>query len=161
MIILGIDPGTVRTGWGVIKLEGNSYTLLGYGVISTKAKHLSEKYLEIFEGLEKVIASYRPDCISIETQFVSKNPASTIKIGMARGTALLAGARASLPIYEYAPTRAKKALTGSGRAQKEDIQKMIGLLLSSKKDIPHDAADALSLAICHAHFHKSPLATIL
>ena len=161
MIILGIDPGTARTGWGMIELQGTSYTLIAYGVIATKGDKLSDKYTTIFEELEQIITSYRPDCLSIETQFVSKNPQSTIKIGMARGVAILAAARAGLPIYEYAPTRAKKALTGSGRAQKADIQKMVALLLSTKETIPHDAADALALAICHAHFHKLSVATIL
>lgn len=161
MIILGIDPGTARTGWGIISLQGNSYTLIAYGVISPKSKILSEKYADIYDGVKEVIKKYQPNCMSIETQFVSKNPQSTIKIGMARGVALVAGAKANIPIYEYAPTKAKQAVTGSGRAQKEDIQRMIGLLLSSKKNIPHDAADALSLAICHAHFHKSPFCTIL
>ena len=161
MIILGIDPGTARTGWGVILLEGNSYTLVAYGVIAPKSKVLSDKYAEIYDGICDVIAEYKPESISVETQFVSKNPQSTIKVGMARGVAIVAGAKAGIPIYEYAPTRAKQAVTGSGRAKKEDIQRMIGLLLASKKNIPHDAADALSLAICHAHFHKSPFCNIL
>lgn len=157
MIILGIDPGTARTGWGVIETNGSSYTLIASGVITPKTKILSEKYAEIYDGINHIIDTFHPHCISVETQFVSKNPQSAIKIGMARGMAVLAGAKRSLPIYEYTPLKAKKAITGSGKAGKEDMQKMIGLLLSTKKIIPHDAADALALAICHSHHARSPL----
>ncbi|MCH9617755.1 MAG: Crossover junction endodeoxyribonuclease RuvC [Chlamydiia bacterium] len=157
MIILGIDPGTARTGWGVIETNGSSYKLLACGVIAPKTKVLSEKYVEIFDEINSLIDQFQPHCISVETQFVSKNPQSAIKIGMARGMAILAGAKRSIPIFEYTPLKAKKAVTGSGKAQKEDMQKMIGLLLSTQKRISHDAADALALAICHSHHARSPL----
>jgi crossover junction endodeoxyribonuclease RuvC len=156
MIILGIDPGTARTGWGVIETSGSSYKLIAYGVIAPKTKILSEKYVEIYDGINVIIDKFHPSCVSVETQFVSKNPQSAIKIGMARAMAVLAGAKRELPIFEYTPLKAKKAVTGSGKAQKEDMQRMIGLLLSTQKAIPHDAADALALAICHSHHARSP-----
>lgn len=158
MIVLGVDPGTASTGWGVIKVENGSYKLLDFGVISPKTKVLSEKYAIIYDGLNNVLDKYKADCVSVETQFVYKNAQSAIKIGMARGMALLAGAKRGLPIFEYTPLKAKQAVTGSGRADKDDVKKMIGILLNISQNIPHDAADGLALAICHAHFANSPLA---
>ncbi len=155
MIILGIDPGTACTGWGVIEVVGNSYHLLSFGTIKAKTKILSEKYVIIFDSINQIIDTYHPDYISVETQFVDKNVQSAIKLGMARGMAVLAGAKRQIPIYEYAPLKAKQAVSGSGNASKEHVQKMISILLNLSETVPHDAADGLALAICHAHFARA------
>ncbi len=155
MKILGIDPGTSCTGWGVVKIVGNSYHFVAYGTITPKTKILSEKYVIIFDEINKIIDTHQPEYLSVETQFVDKNPQSAIKLGMARGMAVLAGAKKNIPIYEYTPLKAKQAVCGSGNASKEHVQKMISILLNISENIPHDAADALALAICHAHFART------
>ena len=157
MIILGIDPGTACTGWGAIKLLHSKHTLMGFGTIRPKGTILSKKYAQIFDEINTILDEFSPDCISVETQFVYKNPQAAIKIGMARAMAILAAAKRDISIYEYTPLKAKQAVTGSGKARKEDVEKMISLLLNISKKIPLDASDALSLAICHAHFIRSPL----
>ncbi|MCH9621861.1 MAG: Crossover junction endodeoxyribonuclease RuvC [Chlamydiia bacterium] len=161
MIILGIDPGTACTGWGVIKIVNNTYEFIDCGTIRPKEKKLSLKYNTIFEELMKIVHKYKPEAVSIETQFVYKNPSSAIKISMARAMAILAATQNDIDVFEYTPTRAKQAVTGSGKAPKEAVEKMMYLLLNIRKKISNDAADALSLALCHAHFMNSLLATIL
>ncbi len=153
LIILGIDPGTCITGYGIISHSHKSQTALGYGCIRPPKKGTpAEKYKVIFESIETLIETYKPNVISVETQFVYKNVQSAMKLGMARGMALLAAARGNIPIYEYAPKKAKLAITGHGSASKEQVQKMIQLLLNlSAIPQPEDAADALALALCHAH----------
>ncbi len=153
LIILGIDPGTCITGYGVISHSHKSQTALGYGCIRPpKTGSAPEKYRVIFESIETLIETYKPDVLSVETQFVYKNVQSAMKLGMARGMALLAAARRNIPIFEYAPKKAKMAITGHGSASKEQVQKMIQLLLNlSVLPQPEDAADALALALCHAH----------
>jgi len=153
LIILGIDPGTCITGYGVISHSHTEQIALGYGCIRPPAKSSApEKYRIIFESIEKLIQTYKPQVVSVETQFMYKNAQSAMKIGMARGMAILAAARQNLPIFEYAPKKAKMAITGHGAASKEQVQKMIQLLLKlSTVPQPEDAADALALALCHAH----------
>jgi crossover junction endodeoxyribonuclease RuvC len=155
MKILGIDPGSVCTGWGVIDYVKHSYTLLSFGTISPKNGLLSQKYVTIFDEVEGVIEKYQPDCIAVETQFVDKNPKSTLTLSMARIVAVLPGAKRNLPIFEYAPLKAKQAVTGSSKASKEQVQKMIAVLLNTDQNIPFDASDALALAITHAHCARS------
>lgn len=157
MIILGIDPGSASTGWGVIHVNGNTYSLIDFGVIGPKSKKLSERYFFIFDELEALIKKFNPDAISIETQFVYLNAQSALKIGMAKGVGLILAGKYNIPIFEYAPKTAKRAVTGSGSASKESVEKMIYLLLhiAKAKKIPNDASDALALAICHAHNRKS------
>jgi crossover junction endodeoxyribonuclease RuvC len=153
LIILGIDPGTCVTGYGVIQYSSNKQQALGFGCIRPPKKQvLSQRYLIIFNGLCQLMDEYKPDAVSIETQFVSKNPQSAIKLGMARGMAVLAATQRNIPVYEYAPKRAKQAVVGSGSASKEQVQKMMQLLLKlPEPPAPEDAADALALALCHGH----------
>ena len=152
-IIMGIDPGTRVTGYGIIKKDNHSISTLDFGCIRPPAKYdLHKRYLVIFNSIEQLIEKWNPTSISIETQFVKKNVASAIKLGMARGVIIIAGARKNIPIFEYAPKKAKKAVVGSGQASKHQIQKMIQMLLNLKHvNIPEDAADALALAVCHSH----------
>ena len=153
LIILGIDPGTCVTGYGVVLHSHTKQIALGYGCIKPPKKSSPpEKYRVIFESIETLIETHRPDVLSVETQFVYKNVQSAMKLGMARGMALLAAARKNIPIYEYAPKKAKIAITGYGSASKTQMQKMIQLLLNLPEfPQPEDAADALALALCHAN----------
>jgi len=154
--ILGVDPGTQITGWGLIELSGNQYKLIEFGAIKTKAKDsLPEKYLSIFEGIETILKLYKPDALSVETQYVHKNVQSALKLSMARGSVLIASAKNKVPVFEYTPSKAKQAVTGNGSASKMQIGRMMQLLLHLKElPSPEDAADALALAITHAHFSK-------
>lgn len=153
MIILGIDPGTRITGYGVIKYHPHKIETLDFGCIKPPASATSsKKYLIIFEGIKALIDRYKPEALSVEGQFFHKNALSALKLGMARGMAILAAEMAGIPIFEYAPTKAKKAVVGHGGASKEQVQRMIQKHLNlSELPTPEDAADALALAICHAH----------
>lgn len=152
-IILGIDPGTRITGYGVIKVCHPRIEPLDFGCIKPPTDlELPARYLALFNGLEKLLDQYVPDAVAVETQFVNKNAQSAIKLGMARGVVLIAAARRGISIFEYTPKKAKKAVARSGSAGKEQVQRMVQLLL--KLPIlpePEDAADALALAICHAN----------
>lgn len=151
-IILAVDPGTIVTGYGIIKTsEKNNYEAIDYGCIRPPASlKLSDRYLIIFEGLEHLLEKYTPNVLVVETQFIQKNIQSAIKLGMARGIAIIAAKKRGIPVYEYAPTEAKLAVS-HGKASKEQVQKMVQVLLKlSQPPTPLDAADALSLAICHA-----------
>ena len=152
-VILGIDPGTASTGWGVISAGQRNASPLAFGAIRPKSTlSLGEKYLCIFDAVEEIVVRYSPKALAVESQFVYKNAASAMKLGMARASAMLAAARHKVPIYEYTPTKAKLAVVGTGAATKEQVQKMIALLLGLPSlPEPHDAADALALALCHAH----------
>ncbi|HSX03933.1 MAG TPA: crossover junction endodeoxyribonuclease RuvC [Rhabdochlamydiaceae bacterium] len=155
-IILGIDPGTKVTGYGLIKLKFNAYEALDFGCIRPPATaDFSEKYLIIFNSIEKLLDTYLPDAVAVETQFMYKNAQSCIKLGMARGMVVLAAAKRKISLYEYAPKKAKLAVIGNGSASKQQVQKMIQLLLHLPTlPEPEDAADALALALCHAHTLK-------
>jgi crossover junction endodeoxyribonuclease RuvC len=152
LVILGIDPGTQITGFGIIKI-GTQLEPLDFGCIRPPSKlPLSERYLIIFQGIDHLIEKYQPDAIAVESQFVHKNVQSAMKLGMARGMVILAGARKGVPLYEYAPKKAKLAVVGIGSASKHQVQKMVQSLLKlPSAPHPEDAADALALAICHAH----------
>lgn len=152
MIIIGIDPGTIVTGYGIIQLD-NRPKPLDFGAIRPPAKAaLSRRYLIIFRAIEELLEKYQPDVLVVESQFLHKNVLSAMKLGMARAMAILAAEMREIPIFEYTPTKAKLAVTGNGASSKEEVQKMIQLLLSlPTPPEPHDAADALALAICHAH----------
>jgi crossover junction endodeoxyribonuclease RuvC len=151
-IILGIDPGTRITGYGLIKV-GNLLEPLDFGCIRPPVTgEPPARYLALFESLELLLDKYAPNAVAVETQFVYKNVQSAIKLGMARGMVILAAARRNIPIYEYAPKKAKLAVVGSGSASKQQVQRMIQLLLKLPAlPEPEDAADALALAVCHAH----------
>jgi crossover junction endodeoxyribonuclease RuvC len=152
-IILGIDPGTIITGYGVIEKNNNQMICLDYGAIKPpKKEKLSRRYFIIFEAIDHLIKKYSPSAISVETQFVKNNPAIALKLGMARGACIIAAEKNSVEVFEYAPKKAKLAIVGNGGACKEQVQKMIKMLLNLKNiPEPEDAADALSLAICHLH----------
>lgn len=153
-IILGVDPGTRITGYGLIDTESHP---LDFGCIRPPPKlNLADRYKILFESIEALIARYEPIAIAVESQFVLKNAQSAIKLGMAKGMVYLAAARKNIPMYEYAPKKAKLAVVGNGGASKLQVQKMIQVLLRLPHlPQPEDAADALALAICCVHQMKS------
>lgn len=158
MVIIGIDPGTLVCGFGVIKVVDNRYVPIDYGCIRPPQKQqLSKRYLIIHEGVEALIEAFSPDALVVETQYVKKNVQSAIKLGMARGAVVLASAKKGVPIFEYSPAEAKRAVVGNGQASKEQVQAMVGHLLSLESPPePEDAADALALAICHSQRSLKP-----
>ena len=152
MILLGIDPGLQRTGWGVIRQNGNALSFVGCGVVkSDSADDLAVRLKGLGEGISKVIAQYCPDESAIEETFVSVNGASTLKLGQARGAILLTLALAGLPVAEYAATLVKKSIVGAGRAEKHQVAQMVRMLLPGCGEFGADAMDALAVAITHAN----------
>lgn len=153
MLILGVDPGTRITGYGLIRLNGRDYETIDFGCIRPPVNCIThERYLTIFDAIEHLLEKYSPDVVAVETQFFHKNAQSAMKLGMARCAAMLAAMKRGIKVYEYAPRKAKLAVVGYGGASKLQVQKMIQVLLKLKEmPEPEDAADALALAICHAH----------
>lgn len=153
MIILGIDPGLAITGFGVINYEKNNFKVIQYGVIRTPSKTpLPDRLVKIKEGIETLIQQYNPDCAAIEELFFNTNAKSAFLVGQARGVSVVTVASAGLPIYEYTPLQVKQGVAGYGRADKNQIQQMVKTLLNLKEiPKPDDAADALAIAMCHAH----------
>jgi crossover junction endodeoxyribonuclease RuvC len=152
MILLGLDPGLTCTGWGIIRSESNHLTGIANGAIKTGIKlPIAERLRLIHEHLLDVIDQYRPDESAVEETFVSRNGQSTLRLGHARGVVLLAPATRGLPVAEYAANLVKKTVTGSGHASKAQIQTMVSHLLPGQNIKSEDAADALAVAICHAH----------
>ena len=150
MRIFGIDPGLQRTGWGVIDVNGNRLTHVAHGVIKTDPKEeMAQRLFAIFRDLSAMIVQWRPTHAAIEETFVNQNPASALKLGQARGVAMMAPANLGLSVAEYAPNLIKKSVVGAGHAEKTQIQMMIKVLLAT--EAVADAADALAVAICHAH----------
>jgi crossover junction endodeoxyribonuclease RuvC len=149
--ILGLDPGLRRTGWGMVAVDGVRLSHLAHGVIApTDTLPLSERLLAVYRGVEAVVAAWSPDEAAIEQTFVTANGSSTLKLGHARAAAMLAPAAAGLPVAEYAAKVVKKALVGTGGADKAQIAFMVARLLPSAGGPVADAADALAVAICHA-----------
>jgi crossover junction endodeoxyribonuclease RuvC len=154
--ILGIDPGLRRTGWGVIDIDGTRLTYIACGSVATDERAaIGERLVAIHEGLCGVIADYRPVESAVEATFVNKDAAATLKLGQARGVALLVPAQAGLVVAEYAPNLVKKAIVGAGHCEKTQIRMMVGVLLPKADPPSEDAADALAVAICHAHHRQS------
>ena len=152
MRVLGLDPGLRHTGWGVIEADGNRLRHLGNGVVVSDAKaELSQRLLQLHQGIAEVVARFAPDSAAVETTLANKNPSSTLKLGMARGVALLTPALAGLPVAEYLPMIVKKAVVGTGHADKDQVEMMVGRLLPGCAVAAPDAADALAVAICHSH----------
>ena len=150
--ILGLDPGLRCTGWGVLAVEGSRLSHIAHGVIKPDdTLPLSDRLLALFEAVAGVIAEHRPDEAAIEETFVNNNPSSTLKLGQARAAAMIAPARAGLLVAEYAATVVKKAVVGTGGADKTQVAFMVRRLLPTAGDPRADAADALAVAICHAH----------
>lgn len=152
MRILGIDPGLQKTGWGIIEQDGNALKFIMSGLIKTDAKApLYERLAKIDYELSKVVKDYYPDTTAIEETFVNKNPSSALKLGFARGVAIVSPARLGLEVGEYSATLVKKSLTGTGGAKKEQMGMMVRTLLPSCGNPSEDEADAIAVAICHAH----------
>ncbi len=154
--IIGIDPGLQRTGWGVIDVTGNRLAFVACGTVtSTGDDDLAERLVELHDGLSAVVATHEPDEAAVEHTFVNTNPTATLKLGQARGIALLVPAKAGLTVAEYAPNAVKKAIVGAGHADKTQIQHMIKILLPKAVWKGADAADALAIAVCHAHHRQT------
>ena len=152
MRLLGLDPGLRNTGWGLVDIDGNRLIHVANGVVkSTDKLSLAERLAELYDGLDIVVDTYVPDEAAVELTFVNKNPTSTLKLGQARGAALLVPARRGIPVAEYSPNLVKKSVVGAGHAAKEQIQLMVRMLLPDADPASADAADALAVAICHAH----------
>ena len=154
LVIMGIDPGTAITGYGVIEVSERNFTARDFGCIRTSAEQaLYERLVKIYEGLRNIMETNKPDCVVIEEIFFNKNSRTAMAVGHARGVAILAAAHLNIPIMEYTPLQVKQALVGYGRADKIQVQKMVRILLNLKEiPRPDDVADALGLAICHAHY---------
>ena len=152
MRLIGIDPGLRRTGWGVLEVNGSRLGHVAHGTIaSDSGLPLSKRLCQLYLGLGKVLERWRPTEAAVEESFVNKNPASTLKLGQARGVLLLAPAIADIPVFEYTPNLIKKSIVGTGHAHKEQVAMMVGTLLPAAGTVKDDAADALAVAICHAH----------
>ncbi|NQV47519.1 MAG: crossover junction endodeoxyribonuclease RuvC [Rhodospirillaceae bacterium] len=156
MRILGIDPGLRHTGWGIIESDGNRLGHVANGVVSTSpSKSLAERLVELHDGLCAIIKEHAPEEAAVEETFVNNNPASTLKLGQARGIALLAPSQKGLAVAEYSANLVKKSVVGAGHAAKGQIQMMVAVLLPGVDIAGADAADALAVAICHAHHRDS------
>lgn len=154
MRILGVDPGTRVTGYGVIDSKGGVISHVDHGDLKTRTGDaLWDRIHQIYEGICAVIATTHPDALAIERCFVGKNVDSALKLGHTRGVIIVAGMSASLTIHEYSPTQVKSAVTGYGRADKDQVAHMVRMILTLPKKPASDAADALATAICHAHGH--------
>jgi len=153
MLVLGIDPGTAITGYGLVMGEGDDLTLLAYGAITTPSdRSLPERLQRIYRELTALIEDLQPTAVAVEELFFSKNVRTALSVGQARGVALLAAANAGLPIHEYTPLQVKQAIAGYGRATKDQVQQMVRMLLGlDSVPQPDDAADAIAVAICHIH----------
>ncbi len=156
--ILGIDPGLRRTGWGLIVCAGNRLSFLACGSVETDDKAaLAERLLTIHDGLTRIVDEFRPDEAAVEATFVNRDATATLKLGQARGIALLVPAKAGVAVAEYAPNLVKKTIVGAGHGEKAQIRMMVGVLLPKADPHSEDAADALAIAICHAHHRQSAL----
>ncbi|MBN2644088.1 MAG: crossover junction endodeoxyribonuclease RuvC [Desulfuromonadaceae bacterium] len=155
MRILGVDPGTRVTGYGLVEKQGNRLLHVDNGVIYTSSSDaLPQRLKRICDGLSAIIEQYRPDAMAIENVFVSKNALSALKLGQARGAAIVAGVQAGLPVYEYSALQVKSAVVGYGKAAKPQVQQMVKALIRLPEVAQEDASDALAVAICHANsFH--------
>jgi crossover junction endodeoxyribonuclease RuvC len=151
--LIGLDPGLRRTGWGIVEAVGSRLVYVAEGVVATDERlPLADRLAELHAGLDAVLEAWQPDEAAVEETFVNKNPVSTLRLGMARGVVMLVPARRGLSVAEYAPNQVKKALVGVGHAEKAQVQMMVRRLLPGAMAVKADAADALAVAICHAHF---------
>ena len=153
MIVLGIDPGTARLGYGVVERQGSRLSMLDYGCLETvNDRPLEQRLLLIHEGIADLIETHRPQAVGVERLFFNKNVQTAMAVGQARGVVLLAAAEHGLPVLEYGPHEVKLAVTGYGKAPKDQVQPMVQLVLSMEQvPRPDDAADALAVAVCTAH----------
>jgi len=154
--ILGIDPGLRSTGWGLVESDGNRLVYVACGSVETSDKlALGVRLVALHDGLCRVIDEFKPDEAAVESTFVNVNAAATLKLGQARGIAMLVPAKAGLDVAEYAPNLVKKSIVGAGHAEKGQIRMMIGVLLPKADPQSEDAADALAIAVTHAHHRAS------
>ncbi len=159
MVILGVDPGLSTVGWGAVEYSASRFRTLAYGAIRTKAGlPVEERLSQIYDGLSELLAQYRPDAMAIEELFWQSNITTGIVVAEARGTLLVCAAKHSVPIFEYTPLQVKSSVVGYGRAEKKQVMAMTASLLGLKEiPRPDDAADALAIAVCHAHTGGSAL----
>ncbi|WP_075215246.1 crossover junction endodeoxyribonuclease RuvC [Mongoliimonas terrestris] len=154
--IIGIDPGLRRTGWGVIDTVGNSLRFVASGTVTSDGDdELARRLVSLHDGLEAILETFQPDEAAVEQTFVNKDAGATLKLGQARGIALLVPARRGLAVAEYAPNAVKKAVVGAGHAEKQQIRLMVTVLMPKAEFKTDDAADALAIAITHAHHRGS------
>ncbi len=152
MRVLGIDPGSRITGYGIIDKEGNRLVHVDNGAIITDShRDFPMRLQRIYRGLTEIIEQYRPDAVAVENIFFATNVQSALKLGQARGAAIVAGVNAGLPVFEYTALQVKQAVVGHGRADKQQVQKMLKALLNLPEVAQEDASDALATAVCHAH----------
>jgi crossover junction endodeoxyribonuclease RuvC len=160
--ILGIDPGLRRTGWGLIVMRGNALSFVAAGTVRAPLDGgLAARLAVLHDGLDELVRAHRPDEAAVEHTFVNRDAAATLKLGQARGIALLVPARAGIAVAEYAPNAVKKAIVGAGHADKRQIRAMVRVLLPRARFDSDDEADALAIAICHAHHRQGVAANIL
>ena len=155
--ILGIDPGSINTGYGIIDMDGNHASMVEHGIIRVKGEELGARLDCIYTGLEQIIREYLPQETAVEKVFMQRNADSALKLGQARGAAITACARQQLPVFEYSATQVKQATVGKGHAAKKQVQHMIKVLLCLRDTPPPDAADALAIALCHGHSRQGIL----
>lgn len=153
MIIFGIDPGIAIVGYGVVEYIGNKFKVLDYGAITTEPKHSFPTRLKlVYDELTELLEKHKPDAVAIEELFFNKNVKTAITVGQARGVQLLAAVNQGIELYEYTPLQVKQGVVGYGRAEKKQVQEMVKLILNLRQvPKPDDVADALAVAICHAH----------
>ncbi|MFP1682689.1 crossover junction endodeoxyribonuclease RuvC [Alloalcanivorax sp. C16-1] len=154
-ILMGIDPGSRHTGYGVISQVGNRTTVVDFGTINTTGAEMAPRLGQIFAGLREVLALHRPDEVGIEKVFMARNPDSALKLGQARGAAITAVVQGGVPVFEYSARQVKQAVVGRGGAEKGQVAEMVRHLLKLDKRPQADAADALAIALCHAHMRVS------
>jgi len=155
MRILGIDPGSRFTGFGIIEVKGDRAECVTHGVIKTGGGEFPQRLGIIFSCLQDLIRDHRPDQAAIESVFINRNPGSALKLGQARGAAMCAAIAHGLPVFEYSPRSVKQAVVGRGNAEKAQVNHMVAVLLQMHGDIGEDAADALAVALCHQHTQQT------
>jgi len=154
-IILGVDPGSRITGYGIIRVEGRTIEYIDSGCIRVGEKPMAERLQTIFQSLALLIGEYRPEEFAIEQVFMARNPDSALKLGQARGAAIVSAANSGLEVHEYSARQVKQAVVGTGGADKSQVQHMVQALLGLSRKPQADAADALAIALCHAHMNQS------
>ena len=162
MIILGIDPGTATTGFGIIRVVGNAIKPVDYGTINTPpGVPMEQRLVMIYEQMNQIIEKWQPEQVAIEELFFNRNITTGITVGQARGVLLLACAQKGLQVHEYTPLEVKQALVGNGRAEKKQVQFMVKTFLGLREiPKPDDAADALAIAICHTHYYQTKVRSL-
>ncbi|WP_394753243.1 crossover junction endodeoxyribonuclease RuvC [Crenothrix sp.] len=155
MRILGIDPGSRLTGYGVIEQTGNRYKYIASGCIRIEAEYFPDRLKQIFDGVAQLVQTYHPEQMAIEQVFMHKNADSALKLGQARGAAICAVQFTNVPVFEYAARQIKQALVGKGSADKLQVQHMVKILLNIQGELQIDASDALGISLCHAHYQQT------